>query len=313
MERYPPHRRKTPSFSSSLLDSILRSIDEVDNGPALSHEDNSHQQVHHHEWKWKNKPYISQTHLISEEEHVPRLQWLETRDRDKSNQRSSSKFSSDSSSGTASSGKETPSTSRSLPNCQNSFKIIPKTEETTFLNNTQKASSTKLEGKFLNLTKLRAMKMYRDLKRVKQPISPGNRLSTFIYSLFASSKKAKIEESMQSFKSLTKPRPNQQDTTMSCTSFPTSCMSKKQHSGCVKRSARFYPVIDTVFLDRKSIDERDSNSMPLPKKNSTKDYRNFMVNIEDNDEDEDDLFELEIIGGQELPVFETTDLRKIRI
>ncbi|XP_076923718.1 protein BIG GRAIN 1-like B [Bidens hawaiensis] len=282
-ERYPPHRRKTPSFSSSLLDSILRSIDEPD-----LHKDNLHQQVHQHEWKWKNKLHISQTHLISEEEHapnVPSLQWMEPLETQNKSNRNCYVWSSDKFGLDSSSSGTTPSTNRSLPNCQNSFKIIPKTKEAIFLNNnTQKASlsSTKLEGKFMNLTKLRAMKMYRDLKKVKQPISPGNRLSTFISSLFASSK-------------------IKQDTTMSC----TSCMSKKQHSSSVKRSVRFYPVIDTIVLDRKSIDECYSNSKAM------KNYKNSMVNIEDGDED--DLFELEIVGGQELPVFETTDLRKSRI
>ncbi|XP_076908753.1 uncharacterized protein LOC143565766 [Bidens hawaiensis] len=199
------------------------------------------------------------------------------------------------------------------------------------------------EPKFMKSTKLKAMKLYADLKKVKQqPISPGSRISAFIYSLFASSsseKKAKkIEESMQSFRSLKKSRSinnnnkqqqQQQDTTTTCTSFSRSCMSKKQqqHSNTthhVKRSVRFYPdQNDTVIIH-----ERGADSTPVPKyerrwfteNNYTKNYNNYFVvnHVEDDDEDEgeDDLFELEIVTSayrQELPVFETTDLRKIRI
>ncbi|XP_016549950.2 protein BIG GRAIN 1-like B [Capsicum annuum] len=41
-------------------------------------------------------------------------------------------------------------------------------------------------------TKSRAMKIYRGLKKVKQPISPGGRLSTFFNSLFTNGRKTKI-------------------------------------------------------------------------------------------------------------------------
>ncbi|KAI3814457.1 hypothetical protein L1987_14097 [Smallanthus sonchifolius] len=337
-ERYsrnepPPHRRKTPSFSSSLLDSILRSIDETNDGGL--HDDN--QQFHYHdlmffasEPKRSNKIHLPQTNLINEEEQIPSLrraimidQWMATHNKSNRNGYVSPKRSSKLSTDSSSSGTTTsPSTYRSLPN---SFTITQKTAEAIFLDDTQKASPTKLDGKFMKSTKLRAMKIYGDLKKVKQPISPGRRISTFIYSLFASSsstssKKAKIEESMPNFRSLKKSRSIKQDTTLTCTSFSRSCMSKKQNSSSVKRSVRFYPANDAVILDQKSIDERYSRRR-FTEKNYMKNYNNFMVNnIEDDDEDEDDLFELEIAGGvgtgaygEELPVFETTDLRKIRI
>ncbi|KAI3711529.1 hypothetical protein L1987_70068 [Smallanthus sonchifolius] len=336
-ERYsrnepPPHRRKTPSFSSSLLDSILRSIDETNDGGGL-HDDNLnklHQQFHDHdlmffasEPKRSNKIHLPQTNLINEEQ-IPSLrraimidQWMATHKQSNRNGYVSPKRSSELSTDSSSSGTTTsPSTYRSLPN---SFTISRKTAEAIFLDDTQKVSPTKLDGKFMKSTKLRAMKIYGDLKKVKQPISPGRRISTFIHSLFASSssKKAKIDESMPNFRSLKKSRSIKQDTTMTCTSFSRSCMSKKQNSSSVKRSVRFYPANDAVNLDHKSIDERDS--MPIPKyerrRFTEKNYNNFMVsNIEE------DLFELEIAGGvgtgaygEELPVFETTDLRKIRI
>ncbi|KAK9071197.1 hypothetical protein SSX86_009765 [Deinandra increscens subsp. villosa] len=358
----PPHRRKTPSFSSSLLDSILRSIDETNDGEIRD----GGLQVHGHESHDHNlmlfanpEPKRSgKIHLINEPKQIPSLrraimidQWMETHNNNNKNNhrngQASRKFSSDSvsSSGTTtftpsttSSETETPSTHRSLPN---SFTISRKTAEAVFLDDTP---NNKRETKFMKSTKLRAMKIYGDLKKVKQPISsPGrSRISEFIYSLFASSSsssskkktKAKIEESMQNFRSLHKSRSTKPDATMTCTSFSRSCMSKKQHSNGVKRSVRFYPENDAVILDRKSVHDRDADSMAVPKyerrwfaeKNYTKNYRNFRVNVEEDDEDvyenedEDDLFELEIVGGvgtcsyrQELPVFETTDLRKIRI
>ncbi|KAI3775607.1 hypothetical protein L1987_50187 [Smallanthus sonchifolius] len=313
MNMPPPHRRKTPSFSSSLLDSILRSIDE---GGLHDH----HQQVHDHDHDllfFASEPKRSSK---NEEEQMPSLrraimidQWMETHNNHNRNgygsRKSCREFVSDSSSSGTTTETETTPTYRSLPN---SFTISRKT---VFGDDTQKASSTpKREGKFMKSTRLRAMKIYGDLKKVKQPISPGSRISTFIYSLFASSKKAKIEESMHNFRSLKKSRSIKQDTTTTCTSISRSCMSKKQHSSSVKRSVRFYPENDdTVILDRKSNHERQSDSMPLPKyERRWFTEKKFMVNIEDDD---DDLFELEITGAytQELPVFETTDLRKIRI
>lgn len=355
----PPHRRKTPSFSSSLLDSILRSIDETNDGGL--HDDSLHQMQqqqqidgHNHDLMFyaseprrNSKIRCPQTHLINGEEEMPSLrraimidQWMETHNKNDNrksyaSRKSCRKFSLDSSSSTgtttfttssASSETETPSTYRSLPN---SFTISRKTAEAVFLDDTQKASSTKREGKFMKLTKLRAMKIYGDLKKVKQPISPGSRFSTFLYSLFASSssKKAKIEETLQNFRTLKKSRSIKQDTPTTCSAFSKSCISKKQHNSGIKRSVRFYPENDMI-LDRKSIDQRDPNLMPLPKyekrwfeeKNYLNDYRKYVLNVEDEDEDDDDLFELEIAGGvgtcayrQELPVFETTDLRKIRI
>ncbi|KAF5788611.1 putative protein BIG GRAIN 1 [Helianthus annuus] len=312
----PLHRRKTPSFSSSLLDSILRSIDET-NDDTL----NQQQQVHDYDHDLmffassSDQPKRSskiQPHLINEDERIPSLRraimidhWMETQSNNNNRDHVSRKyFSSDSSSSgaTMSETTETPSTYRSLPN---SFTV----------SRDAVSIDKKSEVKFMKSTRLRAMKIYGDLKKVKQPISPGSKISAFIYSLFASSsssssKKAKMEESMQNFRSLKKSRSiKQQD---SCTSFSRSCMSKKQHSSSsVKRSVRFYPETDTVILDRKSTHERDSYERRwFAEKNYTKNYKSFM-----EDDDEDDLFELEIATAaytQELPVFETTDLRKIR-
>ncbi|XP_076922079.1 uncharacterized protein LOC143583734 [Bidens hawaiensis] len=284
----PPPRRKTPSFSSSLLDSILRSIDETtDAGGGGGLRPQLH---HHHDHDIMLNLASQPKRTTKEEEHTPSLRraiMIDDTHNNNNNNRSCYVSKKSCSSSTSS---ETPSTYRSLPN---SFTIS--------------RDDIGSEAKFMKSTKLKAMKIYGDLKKVKQPISPGSRISAFICSLFASSSKKKAKK--------------QQDTTTAWDSFSRSCMSKKQHSNShVKRSVRFYPENDTVIIH-----ERGADSTPVPKYErrwfTEKNYNNnnFVVNVEDEDEDEgedDDLFELEIVTGayrQELPVFETTDLRKIRI
>ncbi|XP_051135347.1 protein BIG GRAIN 1-like A [Andrographis paniculata] len=101
------------------------------------------------------------------------------------------------------------------------------------------------EGGILK-AKSRAMKLYSDLKKVKQPISPGGKLAGLLNSLFAggNSKKPKISDSYSpSMKS---------STCSSASSFSRSCLSKtpssrgKSSTGA-KRSVRFSPV--SVFVD----------------------------------------------------------------
>nr|GEV09474.1 protein BIG GRAIN 1-like A [Tanacetum cinerariifolium] len=351
----PLQRRKTPSFSSSLLDSILRSIDEanehVSQQQQLHDHDHDHELTFAYEPKVMSKINVKKSNLVNEgvEQQIPSLrraimidQWMETQNNNNNNnnsnnisycsgnsqysqsststdcyisRKSTRKCSSDSiSSGTTfttssatSEQTETPSTYRSLPN---SFTISRKTADAVFRDDSQKGDS-KREGKFMKSTKLRAMKIYGDLKKAKQPISPGSRISAFLHSLFASSKKAKIEESIQNLRTLKKSRSIKQDTTMSCTSFSRSCMSKKQHSNGVKRSVRFYPETETVdVMGRKSsTSERDEKYERrwFTEKSYVGNYTNFVVEDEnENEENEDDLFELQIIGGygQELPVGE---------
>lgn len=94
-------------------------------------------------------------------------------------------------------------------------------------------------------SKSRALKMYNNLKKVKQPISPGGRLSTFLNSLLGNGKKAKTLEEA-------KPKSVQESTCSSASSFSRSCLSKASPSSNklrdgVKRTVRFYPV--SVIVD----------------------------------------------------------------
>ncbi|GAV84947.1 hypothetical protein CFOL_v3_28389, partial [Cephalotus follicularis] len=119
---------------------------------------------------------------------------------------------------------------------------------------TQKGNNSKHEGdggtghtsNFIK-TKSKAMKIYNDLKKVKQPISPGGRLATFLNSLFTAGnmKKPKINVSSPS-------KSGQTSTCSSASSFSRSCLSKTPSSrgklsNGTKRSVRFCPV--SVIVD----------------------------------------------------------------
>lgn len=108
----------------------------------------------------------------------------------------------------------------------------------------------KIEGGF-SKTKLRALKIYGDLKKVKQPISPGGKLAGFLNSLFAGGnmKKDKIVANSDDSPSL---KSTNASTCSSASSFSRSCLSKTpssrgKHAAGAKRSVRFSPV--SVIVD----------------------------------------------------------------
>ncbi|XP_030538421.1 protein BIG GRAIN 1-like A [Rhodamnia argentea] len=133
-------------------------------------------------------------------------------------------------------------------------------------------------------SKSRALKIYANLKKVKQPISPGGRLSNFINSLFTATntKKPKSTPAIGSYGEPNAERKSQsahESVCSSASSFSRSCLSKhspatrqKLQNG-VKRTVRFYPVSVIVDEDcrpcgHKSLFEEDhgqygSNSMPV--------------------------------------------------
>ncbi|KAF8036101.1 hypothetical protein BT93_C1947 [Corymbia citriodora subsp. variegata] len=133
-------------------------------------------------------------------------------------------------------------------------------------------------------SKSRALKIYANLKKVKQPISPGGRLSNFINSLFTttSTKKLKSTPAIGGYGEPNAERKTQsahESVCSSASSFSRSCLSKhsptsrqKLQNG-VKRTVRFYPVSVIVDEDcrpcgHKSLykedhEEYDSISMPV--------------------------------------------------
>ncbi|KAA8541650.1 hypothetical protein F0562_022802 [Nyssa sinensis] len=116
----------------------------------------------------------------------------------------------------------------------------------------------KHEGGFVK-TKSKVMKIYGDLKKVKQPISPGGRLASFLNSLFTAgnAKKAKISSSAGGFddrstSAMKHSKSANASTCSTASSFSRSCLSKTPSSrgklsNGMKRSVRFYPV--TVIVD----------------------------------------------------------------
>ncbi|KAL0394210.1 UNVERIFIED_CONTAM: protein BIG GRAIN 1-like B [Sesamum latifolium] len=109
-------------------------------------------------------------------------------------------------------------------------------------------------------SKSRALKIYANLKKVRQPISPGGRLTSFINSLFsnANAKKSKNLDTNKGFQvqDLKSPKATSSTTCSSASSFSRSCLSKyspksreKMRNG-VQRSVRFHPV--SVIVDEDS-------------------------------------------------------------
>ncbi|XP_062087779.1 protein BIG GRAIN 1-like B [Humulus lupulus] len=124
-------------------------------------------------------------------------------------------------------------------------------------------------------TKSKALKIYGDLKKVKQPISPGGRLASFLNSLFTTgnTKKTKIEELGSQRKS--KSTNGSTTTCSSASSFSRSCLSntpssrgKFSSSSGAKRSVRFCPVSVIVDEDcrpcgHKSLHEEQESTAAL--------------------------------------------------
>ncbi|KAF3795312.1 BIG GRAIN 1-like A protein [Nymphaea thermarum] len=134
----------------------------------------------------------------------------------------------------------------------------------------------------------RVSKLYNELKKAKQPISPGSRIAGFLNSLFAAAKKAKRSSATTTLNSPSKPpsslsvdtfkRPASRSSSMAPTTTMTpssrSCLSKtpSTRGDGMKRSVRFFPMSVTVGEDsrprgRKCLyEELLSSPLPLPRK-----------------------------------------------
>ncbi|CAG7896453.1 unnamed protein product [Brassica rapa] len=181
-----------------------------------------------------------------------------------------------------------------------------------------------------NKVKSKALKMYSDLKKAKQPISPGGRLATFLNSIFTANTKKPNKTATSS-----------STTCSSASSFSKSCLSKTPSSSeKSKRSVRFCAVdnerestrqrqnFDTfesrVMEENRRVIEAAKELIRTYQKN--KDVVNIIGKEEDDEEDDgascasSDLFELDhlsVIGidsyREELPVYETTRFHTNRI
>lgn len=146
-------------------------------------------------------------------------------------------------------------------------------------------------------SKSRALKIYANLKKVKQPISPGGRLTSFINSLFSNAsggKKSRNPDASRGFRDLKSPAGAGPSACSSASSFSRSCLSKysprsreKMRTGA-QRTVRFEPISVIVDEDlrpcgKKSIYEGDSGRFvnlprpPLPESTLTGSQSNKKV------------------------------------
>lgn len=275
-----PRRRRTPSFSSSLLDSIYRSIDES-------------------KAEEKDLSYITQTTMSKkkqssagnsgskEDKEMCNLRraimiesWVEKQSIHGSVLSNSASSSSESSSGAACSSSETDSsykqrskqkplrTGASAHDCN-----YMQFEKTNLDGNQQKPKRE--SGAGFTKTKLKALKIYGELKKVKQPISPGGRIASFLNSIFNS---GNVKKAKMCYVGAVEDVSSEHVSKSACSSastFSRSCLSKppsssrSKHSSGAKRSVRFYPVSvilgeDSQPCGQKRVYEEDPSLMPLP-------------------------------------------------
>lgn len=330
----PQQRRKTPSFSSSLLEAIYHSIDES------KEEDEEKRQEEKHV---PNKRNNDEEEIVSLRRAILIEKWMESY----KYTQSSGHFSSDSSSSTDSSmfsSSETdqsaskssllhtlPKPTRQVPG--RSQKVVTFSAETT----------PKCEGGRFMRTKSRALKIYGDLKKVKQPISPGGKIANFLNSIFNSrNMKKNNHEGMEDWSSVRKSRSVNDSTTVTCSlATRSSCLNKTPslRGNKLKRSVRFCPVSVIVDEDcqpcgHKSIYKNEEPRIPKAggsfrkfegKHINKQQYRGFYQREDEEEEEEDDgrscassdLFELENIGTighvhatrDGLPVYGTTSFK----
>ncbi|XP_028807014.1 protein BIG GRAIN 1-like B [Neltuma alba] len=142
--------------------------------------------------------------------------------------------------------------------------------------------STTANNEGLIKSKSRALKIYNNLKKVKQPISPGGRLTNFLNSLFThgNTKKSKSTPALGGYEDLKAERKSKsgQASVSACSSassFSRSCLSKTSPSSRhklrdgVQRSVRFCPV--SVIVDEESrpcghkyLYEQNDHSVMMP-------------------------------------------------
>ncbi|EXB38913.1 hypothetical protein L484_027348 [Morus notabilis] len=357
MYKKPPHedttiptrRRRTASFSSSLLDAIYRSIDE-------SSKADHDEQEQEEDMIIKKKQSNSVLKEVKEIKNLRRAIMIESWVEKQSIQSSTLSNSGSSSSESVWSSSETDSSLKHRPKAKPEKKQPAESKQSP-------------NPRVFSKTKLKAMKIYGELKKVKQPISPGGRIASFLNSIFNSGnvKKAKMCY-VGAVEDVTSEHISKSVSSSASTTFSRSCLSKPQSSrtkhgnnnGNNKRSVRFYPVSEILGEDsqpcgHKFVYEDDPSLMPLStirtfvksssssstslkedlrkeksgeRETQRKFLRSFCENngeADDEEEEEDDdddvesysssdLFELDHLAGigryrEELPVYETTSLK----
>ncbi|MED6144540.1 hypothetical protein PIB30_016585 [Stylosanthes scabra] len=235
------HSAHYPSFSSTLLDKIYRSIDEGQNTdmnfytnnltttPNVARQTTTKPPRHHHH----NHYHHNNAVLFTSSE--------------------STSSSSGALSSSSSSSSDTESFYAAVRSRASSCfpPSRPKPIRTTTTTTTTTTTSMDHGEEVLIKSKSRALKIYNNLKKVKQPISPGGRLTTFLNSLFNTPANSKKPTKPASSSSSVADRKAASSTCSSASSFSRSCLSKNspssrenrlRNNNGVKRTVRFYPV-----------------------------------------------------------------------
>ncbi|KAK8535318.1 hypothetical protein V6N13_081452 [Hibiscus sabdariffa] len=253
-ERYR-HKRDNPSFSSSLLDQICRSIDDYDGVGHTKNEDNL---------KFC-KETMQKTACLADKKHVKKEFNNKSLDNDVVFFSSSSSSSDSSYGGFSSSDTESlygsktkaPSFVPSRPKPVVRASMSARPEKPLFYEQRQFHHQAFDD----HTPKSRAMKIYGNLKKMKQPISPGARLASFINSLFTTGNNNNNAKNTKSKNSSSTSRYDD-DVSATRSSVSRSCLSKNTpstrenlHNG-VKRRVRFCPVSVLVDEENRSSGQR---------------------------------------------------------
>ncbi|CAA7018453.1 unnamed protein product [Microthlaspi erraticum] len=230
-----------PSFSSTLLDQIYRSIDDSSTNSDVSMRK-----------KQNRAGSLDENRVCLEKILVNRRAIADDFVRSRNPKNAEPVFFKHSSSSSSDSSGVSSSESDSFYRRSRSSRsppaiCHPKPIRTTVERSPQahRPNSKQEHGSFLR-TKSKALKIYSDLKKVKQPISPGGRLATFLNSIFTGAgntkKLNKINTTAAAAATSTASAPSS-TTCSSATSFSRSCLSKTPSSSeKSKRSVRFCPV-----------------------------------------------------------------------
>ncbi|KAJ6862769.1 hypothetical protein NC652_039590 [Populus alba x Populus x berolinensis] len=282
-----PQRRRTPSFSSTLLDSIYRSIDDSNSEEhVLGRYSRETTMIKKQGCNAVSTTRRDASFLEEEKQASPNLRravmiesWMEKRSSRGSKHYNATSSSSDSSSagggrGGGGGGGDVFSSSENESSVKENSSFAQ--QRTKPLSDTPQ-QKPRCEGGGFSKTKLRALKIYGELKKVKQPISPGGRIASFLNSIFNSASAAKKVKmcSIGAMEDVSFERKSK-SACSSVTSFSRSCLSKTppprgKPSNGTKRSVRFYPVSVIVDEDsrpcgHKCIYEDDPGLMPMPQK-----------------------------------------------
>ncbi|KAL0333721.1 UNVERIFIED_CONTAM: protein BIG GRAIN 1-like B [Sesamum angustifolium] len=301
-------RCKGPSFSSSLLDAIYHSIDEA----------TEQQEMEDFVLQKRNNAARVQEDIESLRRAIMVENWMENY--------CTSHFSSNSASSTDSSIFS--SSSDQTEPCKSIFSSSQRNAEIPIRERPSQLDRQKCHGR-LTGTKSKARKNIcgGDLKKAKEPISPGAKIANFLNSIFRprSLNKNNQVQSLEEWSSMRKPRSVKNPTT--CSRYCLSKKPKRSVSMILDQNRQPYndehsivasvPTMGSKFIKKniESLGLRLYEGKNL-REHDLRDYCLKELDVDDMSCTSSDLFELENIGRvgtgtyeEELPVYGTTSLK----